>query len=77
MGSHWRSVLGVVPSIDAASPIFTNRCSIRTCYDTLRENLTIGWSFFCPLECRKKSAPAAIWVNYEDWVSVHCFIDST
>ena len=32
-----------------------------------------GWSFFCPLEHRKKSAPAAIWVNEEGWISVHCF----
>ena len=32
-----------------------------------------GWSFFCPLEHRKKSAPAAIWVNKEGWISVHCF----
>ena len=32
-----------------------------------------GWSFFCPLEHRKKSAPAAIWVNDEGWVAVHCF----
>ena len=32
-----------------------------------------GWSFFCPLEHRKKSAPAAIWVNDDGWISVHCF----
>ena len=32
-----------------------------------------GWSFFCPLEHRKKTAPAAIWVNDEGWISVHCF----
>ena len=32
-----------------------------------------GWSFFCPLEHRKKQAPAAIWVNDEGWISVHCF----
>ncbi len=32
-----------------------------------------GWSFFCPLEHRKKNAPAAIWVNDEGWISVHCF----
>lgn len=32
-----------------------------------------GWSFFCPLEHRKKNAPAAIWVNDEGWVTVHCF----
>ena len=32
-----------------------------------------GWSFFCPLEHRKKDAPAAIWVNDEGWISVHCF----
>ena len=32
-----------------------------------------GWSFFCPLEHRKKTAPAAIWVNEEGWISVHCF----
>ena len=32
-----------------------------------------GWSFFCPLEHRKKDAPAAIWVNSEGWISVHCF----
>ena len=32
-----------------------------------------GWSFFCPLEHRKKNAPAAIWVNDEGWIAVHCF----
>ena len=32
-----------------------------------------GWSFFCPLEHRKKNAPAAIWVDDEGWISVHCF----
>ena len=32
-----------------------------------------GWSFFCPLKHRKKNAPAAIWVNDEGWISVHCF----
>ena len=32
-----------------------------------------GWSFFCPLDHRKKNAPAAIWVNHEGWISVHCF----
>ena len=32
-----------------------------------------GWSFLCPLEHRKKNAPAAIWVNDEGWISVHCF----
>lgn len=32
-----------------------------------------GWSFFCPLEHRKKNASAAIWVNDEGWISVHCF----
>ena len=32
-----------------------------------------GWSFFCPLEHRKKSAPAVIWVNEDGWISVHCF----
>ena len=32
-----------------------------------------GWSFFCPLDHRKKNAPAAIWVNDEGWISVHCF----
>ena len=32
-----------------------------------------GWSFFCPLEHRKKNAPAEIWVNDEGWISVHCF----
>ena len=32
-----------------------------------------GWSFFCPLEHRKKNAPAAIWVNDDGWISVHCF----
>ena len=32
-----------------------------------------GWNFFCPLEHRKKTAPAAIWVNDEGWISVHCF----
>jgi hypothetical protein len=32
-----------------------------------------GWSFFCPLDHRKKNAAAAIWVNDEGWISVHCF----
>ena len=32
-----------------------------------------GWTFFCPLEHRKKNAPAAIWVNEAGWISVHCF----
>lgn len=32
-----------------------------------------GWSFFCPLEHRKKNAPAAIWVNDEGWIGIHCF----
>ena len=32
-----------------------------------------GWGFFCPLDHRKKSAPAVIWVNDEGWISVHCF----
>ena len=32
-----------------------------------------GWSFFCPLDHRKKNAPAVIWVNDEGWISVHCF----
>ena len=32
-----------------------------------------GWSFFCPLEHRKKNAPAVIWVNDQGWISVHCF----
>ena len=32
-----------------------------------------GWSFLCPLEHRKKNAPAAIWVNDEGWISIHCF----
>ena len=32
-----------------------------------------GWNFFCPLEHRKKNAAAAIWVNDEGWISVHCF----
>ena len=32
-----------------------------------------GWAFFCPLDHRKKNAPAAIWVNAEGWISVHCF----
>ena len=32
-----------------------------------------GWSFHCPLEHRKKNAPAAIWVNADGWISVHCF----
>ena len=32
-----------------------------------------GWSFFCPLDHRKKNAPAAIWVNDDGWISVHCF----
>ena len=32
-----------------------------------------GWSFYCPLDHRKQTAPAAIWVNDDGWVSVHCF----
>ena len=32
-----------------------------------------GWGFFCPLEHRKKNASAAIWVNEEGWIAVHCF----
>ena len=32
-----------------------------------------GWNFFCPLEHRKTNAPAAIWVNDQGWISVHCF----
>ena len=32
-----------------------------------------GWNFFCPLDHRKKDAAAAIWVNDEGWISVHCF----
>ena len=32
-----------------------------------------GWTFFCPLEHRKQHAPAAIWVNDEGWITVHCF----
>ena len=32
-----------------------------------------GWSFLCPLEHRKKTAPASIWVNDDGWISVHCF----
>ena len=32
-----------------------------------------GWSFFCPLEHRKKTAPAAIWVNDEGWIAITCF----
>ena len=32
-----------------------------------------GWSFYCPLDHRKKNAPAAIWVNDDGWISVHCF----
>ena len=32
-----------------------------------------GWNFFCPLEHRKKNAPAAIWVNDEGWIAVYCF----
>ena len=32
-----------------------------------------GWSFHCPLDHRKKTAPAAIWVNDDGWISVHCF----
>ena len=32
-----------------------------------------GWSFFCPLDRRKQNAPAAIWVNDDGWISVHCF----
>ena len=32
-----------------------------------------GWSFHCPLEHRKRNAPAAIWVNQDGWISVHCF----
>ena len=40
--SHWRNVLGVVPNIAAASPIFTNLRSITTDYVRLWENTTIG-----------------------------------
>ena len=43
--SHWRNVLGVVPNIAAASPIFTNLRSITTDYVRLRkimENITTG-----------------------------------
>ena len=32
-----------------------------------------GWISFCPLEHRKRTAPAAIWVNDEGWISVYCF----
>ena len=32
-----------------------------------------GWNFFCPLDHRKKNAAAAIWVNDDGWISVHCF----
>ena len=32
-----------------------------------------GWAFFCPLDHRKKNAPAAIWVNDDGWIRVHCF----
>ena len=40
--SHWRNVLGVVPNIAAASPIFTNLRSITTDYVGLWENTTTG-----------------------------------
>ena len=40
--SHWRNVLGVVPNIAAASPIFTNLRSITTDYVRLWENTTTG-----------------------------------
>ena len=40
--SHWRNVLGVVPNIAAASPIFTNLRSITTDYVRLWENTTNG-----------------------------------
>ena len=32
-----------------------------------------GWSFSCPLDHRKKNAPAVIWVTDDGWISVHCF----
>ena len=32
-----------------------------------------GWSFYCPLDHRKQNAPAAIWVNDDGWISIHCF----
>lgn len=31
------------------------------------------WTFYCPLNHRKKNASAAIWVDEEGWISVHCF----
>lgn len=31
------------------------------------------WTFYCPLNHRKKDASAAIWVNEDGWISVHCF----
>ena len=40
----------------------------------VKENrLRGGWDFFCPLDHRKKNAPAAIWVNDEGWIAIHCF----
>ncbi len=31
------------------------------------------WTFFCPLAHRKKDPAAAIWIDDEGWISVHCF----
>ena len=31
------------------------------------------WTFYCPLEHRKRNASAVIWLDDEGWISVHCF----
>ena len=31
------------------------------------------WTFFCPLAHRKKDPAAAIWIDSEGWIRVHCF----
>ena len=31
------------------------------------------WTFYCPLSHRKKNASAAIWVDDDGWIGVHCF----
>lgn len=31
------------------------------------------WTFYCPLAHRKKNAAAAIWVDKDGWIRVHCF----
>jgi len=31
------------------------------------------WTFYCPLEHRKRNPSAVIWVDEEGWISAHCF----